>query len=150
MCVHHDLLRKIAAVDNLFLSLAAARRGEQHTLGHINTRIPELRLWIDAITRPTRETVAEQVLQQTKDFARCIETWIDGIPGVSLGDRDRLKACWRSKKSPEGPKGKNQLSHRQLLQRRYQSSPETAIIPALLKVNPKPGRITSPHTSDCA
>ncbi|KAL1946555.1 hypothetical protein VTO73DRAFT_14659 [Trametes versicolor] len=113
---------------------SAARRGEQHTLGHINTRIPELRLWIDAITRPTRETVAEQVLQQTKDFARCIETWIDGIPGVSLGDRDRLKACWRSKKSPEGPKGKNQLSHRQLLQRRYQSSPETAIIPALLKV----------------
>ncbi|OJT13324.1 hypothetical protein TRAPUB_10090 [Trametes pubescens] len=112
---------------------SAVHRGEQHMLGGIDTRIPELRHRIDTITLPKREKVGELALHKTRDHTCEADSWIDGIPGVSVSDRDRLKALWRSKKSPAGARSKNDIPYRQLLQMRYQSSPETAIIPVLLK-----------------
>ncbi|KAH9853794.1 hypothetical protein C2E23DRAFT_95041 [Lenzites betulinus] len=108
--------------------------GPAPALDSAATGIPALQSWINTITLPTEHKIAEQLLLQTRDFISVIEVWLDGAPGVSSSDREKLKAQWRSKRSSDGKLSNPQKTpSRQLWSEWYRSSPRTAVIPTLLR-----------------
>ncbi|KAI0334787.1 hypothetical protein GY45DRAFT_1367245 [Cubamyces sp. BRFM 1775] len=97
-----------------------------------DTEIPALREWIKAVTLPSRENTTAEVLTLLKDFAQSVDEWLDGIPGVSLQDREALRERWRSKKSPLATEGDNDRPYREVQALRYHLKPH-AMVPTLIK-----------------
>ncbi|KAI0370298.1 hypothetical protein BV20DRAFT_966971 [Pilatotrama ljubarskyi] len=123
-------LAVFAVAARTYLQLRADEDGTKSAFKSSDTGIPELRRWIQTLTLPAREEAAEAMLLQLQDFARNVEKWLDGIPGVSLADREQLKARWRSKQSPLGEQGETPLGRH--LAARYPTTPD-AILPKLLE-----------------
>ncbi|KAH9894234.1 hypothetical protein C8Q73DRAFT_790796 [Cubamyces lactineus] len=114
-----------------------------------DTGILALREWIEVVTLAAREEAAAKVLIHLRDFARTVRGWVDGIPGVTLEDRERLQARWRSQPSdtPEEyaesdededcDEEEEQPDIRQVQLERYSQTPN-AVVPRLLTASSDP------------
>ncbi|KAI0334803.1 hypothetical protein GY45DRAFT_1431300 [Cubamyces sp. BRFM 1775] len=108
-----------------------------------DTGIPALREWIQMVTLAAREEAAAKALVHLRDFARTVRGWVEGIPGVTLADREWLQARWRcepsdtpedddeSDEDDEDEDEEQQQDIRQVQLERYSQTPH-AVVPSLL------------------
>ncbi|KAK0490958.1 hypothetical protein IW261DRAFT_1434849 [Armillaria novae-zelandiae] len=90
-CSSRDYVRLTKQVDG---------DGEPTCFSNIDdTGIPALQQWCHALTLSSRERSARTFLAQLQTFSVSIQTYVNGISGVTATDREALRSKWESTNS---------------------------------------------------
>ena len=98
------------------------------------TGIPALSRWILELAAPAREKAADELFAGLQRLITSVLEYVEGIPGVTIEDRDTLRNTWKSKETQLFRRNVPEPTSRQLRKARYASC-QTSVIYRLLEVS---------------